>query len=132
MSKRRSVSRNTQNRAEHPRSVPRRSLPRVLSLPAPLRLYPIQPAELPVRAPRRFTPRPFPRPQIKLAKSIQAPVRHGQIKQVLASLNFHPASNPCRDRDKRREVLFAMNKAGYSGSAAKRHYRRTIESQYSC
>lgn len=38
----------------------------------------------------------------------------------------------CRQRKERREVLFAFNRAGFSGSAPKRHYRRTQDSQYGC
>jgi len=38
----------------------------------------------------------------------------------------------CRQRKERREVLFAMRRAGFSGSAPKRHYRRTPDSLFGC
>lgn len=38
----------------------------------------------------------------------------------------------CVRRTIRRQVLFALGRAGYSGSAPKRHYRRTQNSQWRC
>lgn len=38
----------------------------------------------------------------------------------------------CVRRKQRREVLFAIRRAGYSGSARKPYYRRTVNSQYRC
>lgn len=38
----------------------------------------------------------------------------------------------CVRRKRRREVLFALGRAGYRGSAPKRHYRRTADSYYRC
>lgn len=38
----------------------------------------------------------------------------------------------CVRRKARREVLFALRRAGYGGSAPKRHYRRTQDSQWRC
>lgn len=38
----------------------------------------------------------------------------------------------CLRRKQRREVLFAFRRAGYSGSAPKRSYRRTANSFYGC
>lgn len=38
----------------------------------------------------------------------------------------------CQQRKVRREVLFAMRRAGYSGSAKKRYWRRSQNSQYRC
>lgn len=38
----------------------------------------------------------------------------------------------CVRRKARREVLFALRRAGWSGSAQKRFWRRTEESNYSC
>lgn len=38
----------------------------------------------------------------------------------------------CLQRRSRREVLFAYRKAGFSGSAPRRHYKRTQNSQYRC
>lgn len=38
----------------------------------------------------------------------------------------------CVARKQRREVLFAMERAGYSGSAPKRHYRRNEDSNWRC
>lgn len=38
----------------------------------------------------------------------------------------------CLDRRERREVLFAKRLAGYSGSARKRYWNRSQNSQYSC
>lgn len=38
----------------------------------------------------------------------------------------------CVQRAQRRQVLFALGRAGYSGSAPKRSYRRTQNSQWRC
>lgn len=38
----------------------------------------------------------------------------------------------CLVRKQRREVLFAFKRAGFSGSAPKRSYRRTVSSKYGC
>lgn len=38
----------------------------------------------------------------------------------------------CVRRKQRKEVLFALGRAGYSGSARKMHWRRNASSQYSC
>ena len=38
----------------------------------------------------------------------------------------------CVQRQQRKQVLFALGRAGYSGSARKRHYNRTQNSQYRC
>lgn len=38
----------------------------------------------------------------------------------------------CLERGQRREVLFALKKAGFRGSAPKRRYRRTANSNYGC
>lgn len=38
----------------------------------------------------------------------------------------------CVRRKQRREVLFALGRAGYGGSAPKRHYRRNMNSNYGC
>lgn len=38
----------------------------------------------------------------------------------------------CVQRGLRREVLFALARAGYSGSAPKREYKRTVNSNYGC
>lgn len=38
----------------------------------------------------------------------------------------------CVARKQRREILFAKKKAGFSGSAPKRRYRRTLNSKYRC
>lgn len=38
----------------------------------------------------------------------------------------------CMRRKIRREVLFAMNRAGFGGSARKRFWDRTEDSQYGC
>lgn len=42
------------------------------------------------------------------------------------------AARFCVGRKERREVLFALKRAGFSGSAPKRHYRRTSKSQWRC
>lgn len=38
----------------------------------------------------------------------------------------------CLQRKQRREVLFALRRAGFGGSAPKRRYRRTQNSQWRC
>lgn len=38
----------------------------------------------------------------------------------------------CVRRKQRRETLFAIRRAGYSGSAPKRHYYRKLTSSYGC
>ena len=38
----------------------------------------------------------------------------------------------CGERHKRRVILFTLGKIGFSGSSPKRHYRRTIDSQFTC
>lgn len=38
----------------------------------------------------------------------------------------------CQQRKERREVLFAKKRAGFGGSAKKRRWRRTQNSQYGC
>lgn len=38
----------------------------------------------------------------------------------------------CVQRKRRREVLFAFGRAGFRGSAPKRSYRRTVNSNYGC
>lgn len=55
----------------------------------------------------------------------------------LAVSNVLRMANPlrvlfCVRRKMRREVLFALRRAGYSGSARKRHYHRSQESKYGC
>lgn len=38
----------------------------------------------------------------------------------------------CIQRKQRKQVLFALDRAGYRGSAPKRHYIRNSNSQYRC
>lgn len=59
-------------------------------------------------------------------------------KQILRSLSWLPSVHIpsrvmfCVRRKQRREVLFALNRAGYSGSARKSKWRRSITSKYGC
>jgi len=140
--KRRSVSRNLTPRAEDPRSLPRRRLPRdLLFIPAPPRQL-IRPALVPARRvltrPSRVLTRPSrvsstrPKPIVKGFRPLHpyGPNKNKPLR--LGSLAMPTESTPCKKRSDRREVLFALHRAGYSGSAKKRYFRRTIESQFSC
>lgn len=60
-------------------------------------------------------------------------------KQILRSVSWRANLNRmpsrvkfCLARKSRREVLFAMGRAGFGGSAPKKHYRRTSNSNYGC
>lgn len=137
MSKRRSVSRSNHTRAEYPRSVPSRRLP--LDLPIyPVRLLapPIIRETSPVRRPPHPV-RPYPRPSSPVMARLRSLT---QIKRIApltlhnfnTQLSLHPKVLVCVKRKQRRETLFALNRAGGAGSAPKRHYKRTIDSQFSC
>jgi len=133
--KRRSVSRNLTPRAEVPRSLPRRRLPRdLLFIPAPPRQL-IRPALVPARRVLTTTRRlsnTRPKPIVKGFRPLHpyGPNKNKPLR--LGSLSMPTESSPCKKRSDRREVLFALHRAGYSGSAKKRHFRRTTESQFSC
>lgn len=70
------------------------------------------------------------RPSRSLAERLSRP----QQFRVLARLQVRVPSRVffCQQRQVRREVLFAKQRAGYGGSAKKKHWRRTQNSQYRC
>ncbi len=55
------------------------------------------------------------------------------LKPVIIGKPLMPAKKDfCRVRQERKEVLFANNRAGFSGSAPKLHYIRNITSRRKC
>jgi len=58
--------------------------------------------------------------------------RTQQTKLSALSVRVPTRVKFCLQRKQRREVLFAFRRAGYGGSAPKRSYRRTQNSQYRC
>lgn len=62
--------------------------------------------------------------------SVARPV--SPLKHALVVPQVKRSDSVCVLRRRRRETLFALNRAGYSGSASKRHYQRTADSGYSC
>lgn len=60
--------------------------------------------------------------------------RQRKLWREINLLRFYaPAAvKACEQRKRRREVLFARRKAGFSGSARKLHWRRTSYSSYRC
>lgn len=55
------------------------------------------------------------------------PLAFGTFRETLK-----PWHSPCVSRQVRRQVLFARKRAGFSGSAPKRHYHRSLDSDFSC
>lgn len=89
-------------------------------------VYPRRPLRSSPVAPFRFSAR--------AARPLQ--FRFG-VAEHFASPRTLPLKVPsrvrfCVQRKERRQVLFALERAGYRGSAPKRHYQRTQESQYRC
>lgn len=72
--------------------------------------------------------------QINLRPSQVKVQRPGLSPVIPRSLPFRSPQrvHRCVRRKQRRETLFALRRAGYSGSAPKRHYRRNAFSNYSC
>lgn len=84
--------------------------------------------------------------KLRLRSVAASGARHGLMprksspyaKQVLRFLSWLPEVHIpsrvafCVRRKQRREVLFALKRAGYSGSARKGHWRRTAYSKYRC
>lgn len=59
--------------------------------------------------------------------------RFGRVSPLGVTLNRMPSRvRFCVQRGQRREVLFALGRAGYRGSAPKRSYRRSANSNYGC
>lgn len=72
--------------------------------------------------PRRFPAKPGRQARLSLGRSIYLPMLREMPSRV----------KECIKRSDRREVLFAFKRAGYSGSAPKRHYNRKLFSRYGC
>lgn len=90
---------------------------------------PWEPVNLPELRRRRMDPTPlYPAKR----RSLRSPFakRPGYLLQKLY-MRQPERVRFCVQRSQRREVLFALNRAGYSGSAPGR-YRRTQNSQYRC
>lgn len=84
--------------------------------------------------PRRYVPRVFVAPspfpparQPKVSKAVQG---YGHLRVLRMRAPARVAF--CVRRKQRREVLFAFQRAGFGGSAPKRHYVRGVDSQYRC
>lgn len=135
MSKRRSRNRSTRSSVPYSRTSPQLLRPHQLiqsHLPPP-RLLP-----MPVRVffapiPTRRKPPIPPRPTKALmsAKHVR-PRSTSPITQLASGIQLPKQTLICVRRKQRRETLFAINRAGFSGSAPKRHYHRTDDSYYSC
>lgn len=74
---------------------------------------------------------------LPISRPAKRAFRRENPRARLESVSFRVSELPsrvrfCVQRNQRREVLFAMRRAGYSGSAPKRSYRRTSSSKYGC
>lgn len=87
----------------------------------PLRLFREVPVASPVVRVYRGPTRRLPPAKPKLSLNLSG-LRFGFPKSVRV----------CVSRKQRREVLFSLRKAGFSGSARKKRYRRNAFSQYGC
>lgn len=69
-----------------------------------------------------------------LRREVPLKVRKSLPPIIVRSLPLRAPSRVlfCLRRKERREVLFAFKRAGYSGSARKRHYVRNQNSRYRC
>lgn len=74
---------------------------------------------------------------LPISRPAKRAFRRENPRARLASVSFRVSELPsrvrfCVVRKQRREVLFAIRKAGYSGSAPKRSYFRSASSKYGC
>lgn len=76
---------------------------------------------------RRRRPQVLAKPPLTSVKSLRRKPR-----RVLEALLGDPRVSFCAKRKERREVLFAMKRAGYRGSVKKKSWRRTFNSQWRC
>lgn len=60
------------------------------------------------------------------APPLRMPLVRVELKRMPSRVRF------CLQRKARREALFAFGRAGFRGSAPKRSYRRTVNSNYGC
>lgn len=109
----------------------------------------------PYISPSQRLPRRFDNPVVVGAAGARSPLLPGQTSSLLSRVYEVPVrklvtprqnfselkklqiSAPsralfCVRRKQRKEVLFALGRAGFRGSAPKKHYRRTQDSQYRC
>lgn len=107
-----------------PEAIPDRSFPGgkrnvVLVRGLPARGYSPRSGQIPFPAKRLFT-------DVERRRAAK------NVLRFVERLKADPRVSYCVRRKERREVLFAMKRAGFGGSARKKTWRRTYNSQWRC
>lgn len=81
---------------------------------------------------RGYSLRSGPSPSLAKRRSVAFGFLRRQPRVFLDALRADPRVSFCVSRKKRREVLFALNRAGFRGSARKVKWKRSYNSQWRC